>query len=212
MKSDLWCAEDVSMVRVFEDVVVLDLVADRYECLVDAAAGIDPRPDGRLEVYDAGLADALIAAGLASLSAPALRPVVPPPRREIRPDPVPGVGAGLRAGLVLTAATAAFHNHSLSSLAAPLAPTAGAAAPDEARLSRLIGAARLVAPFIPFEGECLHRAYGLRRLLHHEGFAPVWVFGVRTWPFAAHCWIQIGDLVVGDVLDRVRGYTPIRCV
>ena len=42
-----------------------------------------------------------------------------------------------------------------------------------------------------------------------EGIATQWLFGVRTWPFAAHCWLQIGNLVVGDRLERVRFYTPI---
>jgi hypothetical protein len=82
-------------------------------------------------------------------------------------------------------------------------------APDRQRLAAITAAARTAAPFVPFEGECLQRAYLLRRLLRNEGYSPLWVFGVRTWPFGAHCWLQIDDLVVGDTLDRVRFYTPI---
>lgn len=51
--------------------------------------------------------------------------------------------------------------------------------------------------------------YLLRRLLRSEGYSPLWIFGVRTWPFGAHCWLQVDDLVIGDTLDRVRFYTPI---
>jgi len=73
----------------------------------------------------------------------------------------------------------------------------------------LVGAARIVRPWVPSEGECLQRAFQLRRLLARRGIAVDWVFGVRTWPFGAHCWLQSGDMLVGDRLERVGRYTPI---
>ena len=42
--------------------------------------------------------------------------------------------------------------------------------------------------------------------------AAVWVFGVRTWPFSAHCWLQIGDAVLDDDPERVGIYPPILAV
>lgn len=41
---------------------------------------------------------------------------------------------------------------------------------------------------------------------------PRWVYGVKLKPFRAHCWVQAGDVVVNDIVDNVRGYTPIMSV
>ncbi len=79
----------------------------------------------------------------------------------------------------------------------------------EPRLSELVSAARRARPWTPFEGECLQRSFQLGCYLASHGVAVDWVFGVRTWPFSAHCWLQIDDIVVGDRLDRVARYTPI---
>jgi hypothetical protein len=76
-------------------------------------------------------------------------------------------------------------------------------------LHALLAAARRARPWLPFEGECLQRTFLLRYFLARSGVATDWVFGVRTWPFSAHCWLQIGDLVVGDRLERVQRFTPI---
>lgn len=80
---------------------------------------------------------------------------------------------------------------------------------SEEKLSRLVGATRISRTWVPGEGECLQRSFQLRHVLAARGVRADWVFGVRTWPFNAHCWLQIGDLVVGDRLARVRRYTPI---
>jgi hypothetical protein len=35
---------------------------------------------------------------------------------------------------------------------------------------------------------------------------------VQTKPFAAHCWVQQGDVVFNDTPEHVRRYTPILAV
>jgi len=35
---------------------------------------------------------------------------------------------------------------------------------------------------------------------------------VRTGPFGAHAWVQVGDAIVNDSVDNVRDFTPIRLV
>ncbi len=45
-----------------------------------------------------------------------------------------------------------------------------------------------------------------------EGIHPDWVFGVKTEPFDAHCWVQHGEIVLNDAPDRVRQYSPILVV
>lgn len=211
MSARLWSAPGIFMVAVHEDIVVLDVSADRYECLLEAAAWLKPIDNGSLGVPDEATAGQLIEAGLASNQPlQGARPSIPPASRQLPPIASSSRSDLVRAGLVLAAATAAFRYLPLAGL---IAPAAGPVRPshhlDEARLAALVGEARAAAPYVPFEGECLQRAYQLRRLLYREGYSPQWIFGVRTWPFGAHCWLQIGDLVVGDTLDRVRFYTPI---
>jgi hypothetical protein len=35
------------------------------------------------------------------------------------------------------------------------------------------------------------------------------VIGVKLNPFAAHCWLQVGDVVLNDLPERVAAFTPI---
>jgi hypothetical protein len=67
-------------------------------------------------------------------------------------------------------------------------------------------------PFVPFQGECLFRSRLLLAYLRTEGRDATWVFGVRTRPFQAHCWLQLGDTVLDDAAERLCGYVPILAV
>lgn len=57
--------------------------------------------------------------------------------------------------------------------------------------------------------ECLRDSLTLLRFLATEHLYPRWVIGVRTRPFSAHSWVQQGGLVLNDVHENVRRYTPI---
>lgn len=209
MTQSLHLPPTVFMARLHEDVVVLDVQADRYECLVDAAAWLNIASDGAITVPDADIARQLIEAGFASAEPRPPRPAIPIARRDLAPPPKTRRADRLRAFLSLAAGTAAFRGRTLKQILDEPAPAPSARAPYRQKVGAITAAARAVAPYVPFEGECLQRAYLLRRLLRTEGYSPLWVIGVRTWPFGAHCWLQIDDLVIGDTLDRVRFYTPI---
>lgn len=56
---------------------------------------------------------------------------------------------------------------------------------------------------------CLHDALSLIHFLAGEQWFPHWVIGIMTRPFRAHAWVQSGDLVLNDLHDNVRRYTPI---
>lgn len=77
-----------------------------------------------------------------------------------------------------------------------------------------LGLSRITAAFRASErisnsiDQCLPRGIALYTLLQRQGFTPNLVIGV-TIPFTAHCWVQVGDRVVSDSLDRVRPFTPI---
>jgi hypothetical protein len=68
-------------------------------------------------------------------------------------------------------------------------------------------------PWLPLQGACIFRGFMLMRLLRRAGIrGPRWVFGVRTWPFHAHCWVQDGDMVLTDHAESLLRYTPIFAV
>ena len=60
--------------------------------------------------------------------------------------------------------------------------------------------------------ECLYDSLALLEFLARESVYPDWVFGVRTRPFAAHCWVQQGGIVFNDTVEHVTGFTPIMVV
>ena len=60
--------------------------------------------------------------------------------------------------------------------------------------------------------ECLLDSLALLNFLSHDGFAPRWVLGVRTGPFAAHAWLQEGQTVLNDQHEYVRQFRPILVV
>jgi len=62
--------------------------------------------------------------------------------------------------------------------------------------------------YVSATDQCLARGIGLRRMLTGQGCEARLVFGV-TLPFAAHCWVQIGETVLTDPLDVVLHYKPI---
>lgn len=65
--------------------------------------------------------------------------------------------------------------------------------------------------YVSAADQCLPRGIGLRRMLAGQGCEARLVFGV-TLPFAAHCWVQIGETVLTDPLDVVLHYKPIFAV
>jgi hypothetical protein len=89
----------------------------------------------------------------------------------------------------------------------------GAQEADPARLRRLVTAfARLRPLFYTLRSACLLDSLTLLHFLSAEGIHPDWVFGVKTEPFDAHCWVQQGELLLNDIPDRVRQYSPILVV
>jgi Transglutaminase-like superfamily len=60
--------------------------------------------------------------------------------------------------------------------------------------------------------QCLLDSLILVEFLAGYGKYPTWVFGVKTQPFAAHSWVQHGDLVLNDSVEHVRAYVPILSV
>jgi Transglutaminase-like superfamily len=84
---------------------------------------------------------------------------------------------------------------------------------DAERARKLVEAfARYRVFLFSSKDECLYDSLALLEFLARYGIYPDWVFGVQTRPFAAHCWVQHGDMVFNDTVEHVSGFTPIMVV
>jgi hypothetical protein len=66
--------------------------------------------------------------------------------------------------------------------------------------------------FVPIAPRCLVDSLALYRMALSRSLTPTLVFGVRTNPFAAHCWLQSGAHVLTGTAEEARNYQPILVV
>lgn len=74
----------------------------------------------------------------------------------------------------------------------------------ESLVAALIGAERIVRR----DDDCLAIGTAMSRMLARRRLAHAFVIGV-TLPFAAHCWVQAGPIVLTDSAERVARFTPL---
>jgi hypothetical protein len=67
-------------------------------------------------------------------------------------------------------------------------------------------------PFYNRQYLCLFDSLALLNFLAKYDIFPTWVFGVQSEPFSAHCWVQHGEFLLNDSVDRVGIYTPLLAV
>lgn len=210
-----WLSDHIHMAWRGPDVIVLDVLHDAYSCLVGAAEHIRISDAGNAVLAHADILDDLLLADLITRRPPAVRrSSCPPPTKTLPLHQTTTVSRTLGVGLNAVSGGLAFRGRTFAELAVPLPPAQGSQPCPQTfeRLQHQVSAFCMLLPWLPFQGQCLHRAFMLRRLLAHRGLSVAWVFGVRTWPFMAHCWLQAGDTLVADDLDRVLGFTPILVV
>jgi hypothetical protein len=217
MRMSVWLAPQVRAAWVETDVVLLDIASDAYLCLVGAGEHLRQGSDGGLASHPPEAAQDLLDAGLLISEAPAARPGSAPPPSVTRGleseaaavNPLTFLGAVV-ANRRAAKAVADQPFQDVLALAGPLDPAAfetpsPALLAESARFSRM-------APWLPHAGLCLMRSLQQRLYLAARGHGVAWVFGVRTWPFEAHCWLQAGAVVLDDTPTRVSGFTPILVV
>lgn len=222
---------DLRVARIAEDLVILDLARDAYLCLPRAHDQVQLGAKGQVVELAAPLRLALAQAGFSA--GPARWAVdlgdwTRPSRdlsQVIEDDAglTPGgigrplSGTAMRsaepvwAGLRATAESAlTFPLQPLRSLVRQAARWRGLSRPlSNLSLEDSVVAFERWSAWSPVQGRCLYRAFVRFRFLNLLGHDADWVFGVRTWPFQAHCWLQVGDLVIGDRASRVAAFTPI---
>jgi hypothetical protein len=84
--------------------------------------------------------------------------------------------------------------------------------PDYSLLAMLVGEYNRWRPFFPRGYLCLFDSLALFELLIRHNVCVEWVYGVQAEPFEAHCWLQTGDLLINETLERVAPFTPIMVV
>ncbi|MDI1281734.1 lasso peptide biosynthesis B2 protein [Brevundimonas sp.] len=206
----LYLRHDVHAVAIGEDLALLDLARDAYLCLPGGAVALEP---GARDVIRSGaVADALLAGGVLGPEPPAARSAPPPlPTRTLIHQPLSrAVSPRVLAAAVAVPADIRRARRG-EGLAAWLA-LAEARRPLSRDAEAVEAAARqfwTVGAWLPIEGECLVRSAMLVAFLRRMGLSADWVFGVRLWPFAAHCWVQFGEVCLNDDVERLWPYTPL---
>ncbi|WP_202841048.1 lasso peptide biosynthesis B2 protein [Luteimonas saliphila] len=92
----------------------------------------------------------------------------------------------------------------------PLIADADVSAQD--RLATASAQFMLARRYVPIERTCLLDSLSLVRFLARRQLRAALVFGVTLHPFAAHCWVQAGDLLLNETLSDANTYTPIRVI
>jgi len=69
-------------------------------------------------------------------------------------------------------------------------------------------AARTLVPYAP---HCLRDSLALAQWLGPRS-AALLVFGAKLDPFGAHCWLQLGDLLLNDRVETISLFRPVRVI
>jgi hypothetical protein len=210
---------DVHLVAKDRDLVLLDIAADRYICIPRGADAVSIGTAGAVHFRRAEDARLFQQAGYLSTNPePAARLGDGPPRPTFGWDdgaPPPRVPAPDAARLA-AAVTDAFLHYRGRSFRSILSHASKGALPAEPRISddllRRVRQFHQAVIWTPTPGKCLARSFLLLRFLRRCGLDARWVIAVRTWPFAAHCWLQVENLALDDFPERLAVFTPICCV
>jgi transglutaminase superfamily protein len=206
----------VHLAVVDDDVVLLDVGADQYFCVPSGRDLLQPSA-GRTTVSPPfpGALETLRTAGFIGSGAPCERPIPSKPGRDLllegrlRMTWRDALRLAAAVGDVLTR----YRGRPLRDILGfvtkadlPIRPG------DAAEVLRLAGLYRHAVVWLPIPRKCLIRSFVLLRWLQRSGVNAHWIFGVRTWPFSAHCWLQLADIALDESAERLVAYEPILAV
>ena len=84
-----------------------------------------------------------------------------------------------------------------------------ASSQDSDVLRELVAIFHHLRPYYVRRYLCRFDSLALVEFLAHYDQFPQWVFGVRSEPFGAHCWVQHEDCLLNESIDYVSHFTPI---
>lgn len=132
-----------------------------------------------------------------------------PPRVSLRPHHITRF---LRACLW---ARRAVRSQRLYTIACELSAAKAQAydAGDVQRAIELVAVFRRLRPYrFAARDQCLFHALALVKFLAHYDTFPTWVIAVRSRPWGAHSWVQMGDLILDANPEEISGFTPILAI
>jgi hypothetical protein len=83
---------------------------------------------------------------------------------------------------------------------------------DMERARQLSAVFRKLRALFPANYLCLFDSLALIEFLARYDLFPTWVFGVRLAPWAAHCWVQHGDVAFNEDIEQAAHYTQIMAI
>jgi hypothetical protein len=205
-------AGHIRVANVGGDLVFLDLACDAYfslgaDAAIAARAALEGTPVGDDEIVHELVGAGILVSTSRALRAPYL--VRRPPTDYPEPERVRfRLGQFLEQCVTAVSVARAIRDADPRSWSDSTATGSCAPLPDT-ELFELAAHFCTFRALIPGTGRCLVQSMMLARILRKRGVACEWVFGVRTHPFAAHCWIEARGYVLNDFADHVAWYVPI---
>ena len=204
-------------------ILFLDIVANRYFGLsLDAESSFRRLAAAEpLDTADAIRLRAMAQSGLLAAADADLRPRACPPQPKpfhslVDRQEHPRAGAVAGALARLTASSLALRARPLAAVLARLERRKSVAsrAPGDAEsvMGEVAAAFRRSMLIASPLDQCLPRSLAAAHRLLDHGVSADLVIGVRLRPFAAHCWVQRGPVLVNETIDQVRTFTPILIV
>ncbi|QPI72228.1 lasso peptide biosynthesis B2 protein [Sphingobium sp. Cam5-1] len=211
--------DGISFCRVGDRTIFLDILADRYFCLSQAAER------SFMDLVESGAQQedehlrGLVARGLLIPSSSSAAPHPGGPVRVPQASmldlslPPPGFTGTISALSCLAAARLrlkmAGFGRTLSWLSARKARLPRSRAIPDGQADRIAAGFASAARFSSQFDNCLAHSIAMASHMIAKGLLPQVVLGVQLGPFSAHCWVQYGDRLVNDRFDMVRTFTPI---
>lgn len=81
-----------------------------------------------------------------------------------------------------------------------------------AEMRAIVCAFELADRVLGSHDKCMERSFALVSVCRKYGLRAQAVIGVQNAPFAAHCWVQDGEIVLNEQPDRVQLFTPIMVI
>ena len=212
-------ADGIGIARFDQFVIMLDVHRDRYTRVGgNAALVLAAIDDGAVIDPDERLIAALEANGFvtsqASRATSWLNPGdLPTPEVSALEGGSSNHSIGMREfGIVIDCAASrwALRRQPLLRILCDLPPSrARQSGGDIVALARAFDRGRRLAPFTPC---CLPDTLAFVRHVRRRGLFANIVFGVKCFPFEAHCWAQSDGIVLTDPLERVQRFLPMLAI
>lgn len=200
------------------DLIFLDVRRDRYLQLRGEQRAAFERLCAR-EPNDSNAMEGLIDTGLFARSevATAIAPLeveIPKSDHTAAPIPRTRLASIAAAAWSLNWARKALRPGRLAATLDGLAATkrARAGESDDIGLAALASTYGEARRWVPVSPRCLVDALALYRLSLRRGLAPTLIFGVRSNPFAAHCWLQSYSAVLTGTAEEAHNYRPVLAI